>query len=141
MSKSISGLVINIATAVYLFAAGILCFLPKGNILKGFFGGPIYTGTASIFKDKDLVNVIAIILAVIAIAGAIFIIMRMLNIKVPALNLFMVILAIFWLVIVVLNIIAVFKTKDYGFWRAMLDIAANGLVLGGILASTEQFGG
>ena len=143
MNKGISGIVINIATAVYLIAAGILCFVTKGFLSNFKFArGPIYSAVTQIFDGK-FGQTLAVILAIIAIIGGILILLRMFGLKVPMVNLCMIILAVLWVLIIVLHdIIMPMRIKsDYGFWTFLLSIATNGLILGGILQSTEQFGG
>ena len=137
MNKGLTGIISSIATALYLVAAGVLCLLKRGIFNKG--NGPIYNGVTNIFGG-DFGHVLAIILGVIAIAGGIFLLLRMFGVSISIINLCMIILAVLWVVIIIFDIIYGFKS-NYGFWGFLLNIGANGLVLSGILASTEQFGG
>ena len=137
MNRSISGIVTSIATALYLLAAGVLCCF-KVNVFN-WGRGPIYNSVTSMFRGEFGV-VLAIILGIIAIAGGIFLLLRMFGVSISIINLCLVILAILWVVIIILDIIYGGRNKG-GFWYFLYSISVNGLVLGGILSSTEQFGG
>jgi hypothetical protein len=136
MNKSIGVFVLNIATALYLLATGILDI--SGG--RWFGGGEISTAVKSIFSG-DFAKIVTIILAIIAIVAGVLILLRLFEIAVPSAELILIILAIVWVVfIIIVDIAPLFKGKT-DFVDFLRDIGAHLMALGGIALATEKFGG
>jgi hypothetical protein len=136
MNKSIGVFVLNIATALYLLATGIIDI--SGG--RWFKGGEIRTAVNSIFRG-DAAKIVTIILAVIAIVAGVLILLRLFEIAVPSAELILIILAIVWIVFIILvDFSPLFKGK-LEFIDFLRNIGAHLMVLGGIALATERFGG
>jgi hypothetical protein len=139
MNKSIGVFVLNIATALYLLATGIIGF--SGKSIKTLLnGGEIRTAVTGIIKG-DFAEVLIIVLAIAAIAAAVFILLRLFGIEVPAAELVLIILLVVWVVFIILvDCIPLFNGK-YNFVDFLRSFGSHLMVLGGIALATERFGG
>ena len=140
MDKSIGNLVLNISVALYLFATGILGF--SGRTLLPSSNPEIRQAVSALFRG-DLAEILIVVLSIMAIAAGVFIILRLLNISIPLIDLLLVILAIVWVVfIVMIDIVAPLNARSKpAFISWLLGFSSHLMVLGGILLSTERFGG
>jgi hypothetical protein len=136
MNKSIGIVLLNIATALYLLATGIMGFSDRL-----FKSGEIRDAVKEVFGRGDVSSAVAIILSVCAIAAGAFILLRLFGVNIPITELLLVILMIVWLVFILLtDLVPLFKgSRDFvGFLRT---IASHLMVLGGMALATERFGG
>ncbi|AEF81092.1 hypothetical protein [Leadbettera azotonutricia] len=138
MNKSIGVFVLNIATALYLLATGIIGL--AGRSWKNIAGGEIRQAVEGIFKRGNLREILIVVLAIAAIAAAAFILLRLFGIEVAITELLLIILMIVWLVFIILiDIIPLFDGKN--FVDFLRSIGAHLMVLGGMALATEKFGG
>gem|GEM_PF-874580 len=140
MNKSIGNFVLIVSVALYLFATGILGF--SGRTFLPGSNSEIRQAITALFRG-DFAEVLIVILSVMAIAAGVFIILRLLNIEIPHINLLLIILAIVWVVfIVMIDIVAPLNARNKpAFIIWLLGFSSHLMVLGGILLSTERFGG
>jgi len=138
MNKSIGGVLLNIAVAVYLLATGILGLTGR----KFFPDGEIRRAVTSLFKG-DLAETLIVVLGVISIAAGAFILMKFFGIVIPVTELVLIILAVVWIVfILMIDIVYPLNhSKNVNFVDWMRTFGAHLMVLAGIILSTERFGG
>jgi hypothetical protein len=138
-SVSISGLPLNIAVAIYLFATGILGLTGR----KYFSDGEIRRAVESLSPKGNIAEMLIVILAILAIAAGVFVLLKLFSIHIPITELFLIILAIVWVVfIIMIDIVYPLnnqKTTNFVNW--MIGIGTHLMVLGGICMATERFGG
>jgi len=138
MNKSIGGVLLNIAVAVYLLATGILGLTGR----KFFPDGEIRKAVTSLFKG-DLAETLIVILGILAIAAGAFILMKFFGIVIPVTELVLIVLAVVWIVfIVMIDVVTPLNSKrDVNFVEWMRNFGAHLMVLAAIILSTERFGG
>jgi hypothetical protein len=143
MSRSIGIYVLNISVALYLFATGIMGFGKKASFAISNSDPEIRRAVTALNISGDFAEVLIVILSVLAIAAGLFILLKLFNIKIPQLDLLLVILAIVWIVfIIMIDVVGPInarKKPDFIPW--LLSFSSHFMVLGGILLSTEKFGG
>jgi hypothetical protein len=139
MNRSIGVFLLNVATALYLLATGIIGL--SGKSLKSLLsGGEIRTAVSGVIKG-DFAEVLIVILAICAIAAAVFILLRLFGISVPVTELVLVVLMIVWVVFIILvDCIPLFKGKA-NFVDFLRTFGSHLMVLGGMALATERFGG
>jgi hypothetical protein len=139
MNKSIGVLLLNISTALYLLATGIIGL--SGKSFKSLLnGGEIRTAVTGVIKG-DFAEVVIVILAICAIAAAVFILLRLFGTTVPVAELVLVILMIVWVVFIILvDFIPLSKGRG-NFVDFLRSFGAHLMVLAGISLATERFGG
>ena len=140
MNKSIGVFVLNIATALYLLATGIIGL--SGKSLKTLIdGGEIRKAVSGVFGRGNFTEALIVILAIAAIAAAVFILLRLFGIEIAIAELLLIVLAVVWIVFIILvDCIPLFNGK-YNFVDFLRSFGAHFMVLGGIALSTEKFGG
>jgi len=137
MNRSIGGILLNFAVAIYLLATGILGLSGK----KFFAEGEIRKAVTAIFKG-NFAEILIVILAVLAIAAGVFILIKFFGIDIPITELLLVILAVVWVVfIIMIDIVAPLSNKGTNFVDWLRSLGSHLMVLGGILLATERFGG
>ena len=138
MNRSIGGIVLNFAVAVYLIATGILGITGR----KFFPDGEIRRAVTALFKG-DFAEILIVILAVIAIAAGVFILLKFFGIDIPITELALIILAIVWVVfIIMIDVVYPIKdSKSCNFVDWLRTFGSHAMVLGGILLASERFGG
>jgi hypothetical protein len=135
MNKSIGLLILNISTALYLAATGIL-----GLSDKLFRGGEIRQAANAIFKG-NIANIFAIILSLCAIAAGVFILLRLFGARIAITELLLVILMVVWIIFIIwIDILPLLNGKG-NFVDFLRSIGAHLMVLGGMSLATERFGG
>jgi hypothetical protein len=135
MNKSIGFLILNISTALYLFAIGVLGFSDKI-----FGGGEIRQAANAIFRG-NVANICALILSVCAIAAGIFILLRFFGAEIAITELLLIILMIVWIIFIILIDIVPLTGGKSNFVDFLKSIGAHLMVLGGMALATEHFGG
>jgi hypothetical protein len=138
MNKSIGGFLLNIATALYLLATGILG-LSGTKFLKD--GGEIRKAVSGLFKSGDVTNVLTIILGICAIAAGAFILLKLFSIDVPVTELLLTILMLVWIVFIILVDFIPLSKGNFNFVDFLRSFGSHLMVLGGISLATERFGG
>ena len=137
MNRSIGFTILNFAVAIYLLATGILGLTGR----KWFPDGEIRRAVTAIFKG-NFAEILIVILAILAIAAGAFILLKFFGIVIPLTELLLVILAIVWVVFIIMIDIYYPLTKKGGnFVEWLRTFGSHLMVLGGIAASTERFGG
>jgi len=137
MNRSIGFVILNFAVALYLLATGILGLTGR----KFFPDGEIRRAVTAIFKG-DFAEILIVVLAILAIAAAAFILLKFFGIEIPMGEFALIILAIVWVVFIVLiDIYYPLNKKGGNFVDWLRNFGAHLMVLGGILTSTERFGG
>jgi hypothetical protein len=142
MNKGIGVLLMNLAVAGYLLAAGVLGLAEKS--LKTALNKPeIRQAVEALFKKGDFADVLVAIISVLAIAAAVFIIIRLFDVSFPSIELILIILGIVWLVfIIMIDIVAPIQSKkDTSFIDWLRVFCPHLMVFAGIALSTERFGG
>jgi hypothetical protein len=145
MNKSIGVFVLNLATALYLLATGIIGFAGKSwKNLWGVTGGEIRQAVSGVFGRGNFTEVLIVILAIAAIAAAVFILLRLFGVEIAITELLLVILMIVWIIFIILvDCIPLFDGKFGGdkFVGFLGSFGAHLMVLGGMALATERFGG
>ena len=137
MDKSIGGILLNFAVAIYLLATGILGLTGR----KYFPNGEIRRAVTSLFKG-NFAETLIIVLAILAIAAGAFILLKFFGISIPITELLLIILAIVWVVfILMIDIVYPINHKGNNFVDWMRNFASHLMVLAGITLATERFGG
>jgi len=137
MNKSIGGILLNFAVAIYLLATGILGLTGR----KFFPDGEIRRAVTSLFKG-DFAEIVIVVIAVLAIAAGAFILIKFFGIDIPITELLLVILAIVWIVFVIMiDVVYPVNHKGTNFVDWLRSLGAHLMVLAGILLATERFGG
>jgi hypothetical protein len=135
MNKSIGLVIINISTALYLIATGILGFSDRL-----FKDGEIRQATGAIFSG-NVAGICAVILSVCAVAAGAFILLRFFGAEIAITELLLVLLMIVWIIFVILiDIVPLINGKSV-FVNFLRSIGAHLLVLGGMSLATRRFGG
>ena len=130
--KGIGNLLLNIAVALYLFANGVLGFDKKGE----FFS------MANAIFERDLANVVAIVLSVFAIAAGVFLLLQLFKIEIGITDLILFIFVIVWVVFIVIIDIynPIFGKGKTDFLPYLVQLSAHLMVLGALVSSTKRFG-
>ena len=138
MNRSIGGIILNFAVAIYLIATGILGVTGR----KFFPDGEIRRAVTAIFKG-DFAEILIVILAVIAIAAGAFILLKFFGIDIPITELALIILAVVWVVFILLIDIVypINNSKGVNFVDWLRSFGSHAMALGGILLASERFGG
>jgi len=137
MDRSIGGIMLSFAVALYLLATGILGLTGR----KFFPDGEIRRAVTSLFKG-NFAETLIVILAVLAIAAGVFVLLKFFGMSIPITELLLVILAIVWVVfIIMIDIVYPLNGKGTNFVDWMRSFASHLMVLAGITLSTERFGG
>ena len=137
MNKSMGGILLNFAVAIYLLATGILGLTGR----KFFPDGEIRKAVTSLFKG-DLAELLIIVIAILAIAAGAFILIKFFGIDIPLMELLLVILAIVWIVfIIMIDIVFPLNHKGTNFVDWLRSLGSHLMVLAGIALATERFGG
>lgn len=137
MSKSIGFTIINFAVAIYLLATGILGLTGR----KWFPDGEIRRAVTAMFRG-DFAEILIVILSILAFAAGAFILLKFFGIVLPFSELILVILAIVWVVFIILiDIYYPLNKKGGNFVDWLRTFGSHLMVLGGITAATERFGG
>jgi len=137
MNKSIGGIVLNFAVAIYLLATGILGLTGR----KYFPDGEIRRAVTSLFKG-NIAETLIVILAILAIAAGAFILLKFFGIDVPITELLLVILAIVWVIfIIMIDVVYPINKGGVNFVDWLRSLGSHLMVLGGIAMATEAFGG
>jgi hypothetical protein len=135
MNKSIGIVILNISTALYLIATGILGFSDRL-----FKGGEIRQAANALFSG-NIAGVCALILSVCAVAAGAFILLRFFGAGIEITELLLIILMIVWIVFIILiDIAPLFKGRS-NFVDFLRSIGSHLMVLGGMALATEHFGG
>ena len=137
MNKSMGGILLNFAVAIYLVATGILGLTGR----KFFPDGEIRRAVTSLFKG-DFAEILIVVIAVLAIAAGAFILIKFFGIDIPITELLLVILAIVWIVfIIMIDIVYPINHKGTNFVDWLRSLGSHLMVLAGIALATEKFGG
>jgi hypothetical protein len=139
MNKSIGVLLLNISTALYLLATGIIGLSGK-NFKSLLNGGEIRTAVTGVIKG-DFAEAVIVILAICAIAAAVFILLRLFGIEIPVAELILVVLMIVWVAFIILVDFIPLSKGKFNFVDFLRSIGSHLMVLGGIALATERFGG
>jgi hypothetical protein len=137
MNKSIGLIILNISTALYLFALGVMG-LPSR--LSGFAGGEIRQAALAIFSG-NLAEICAVALSVCAIAAGVFILLRLFGAGIAVTELLLVILMILWIVFIAISDILPLVRGNSGFVEFLKALASHLMVLGGMALATNRFSG
>jgi hypothetical protein len=135
MNKSFGLVILNISTALYLIATGIL-----GISNKLFKGGEIRQAAYAIFRG-NAAEICAVILSVCAIAAGAFILLRFFGAEIAVTELLLIILMIVWIIFIILVDLVPLVTGKFNFVDFLRSIGAHLMVLGGMALATEHFGG
>jgi hypothetical protein len=134
MNKSLGLVILNISTALYLIATGILGFSGR------FSGGEIRQAAHAIFSGREA-EACAVILSVCAVAAGVFVLLRFFGIKIAITELLLVILMIVWIIFIILFDIVPLINGKFNFVDFLRSIGAHLMVLGGVALATKHFGG
>jgi hypothetical protein len=135
MNKSIGLVILNISTALYLIATGILGFSDRL-----FTGGEIRQAANAIFKG-NIADACAVILSVCAVAAGAFILLRFFGAGIGITELLLVILMIVWIIFILLFDIVPLVNGKTNFVDFLRSTGGHLMVLGGMALATEHFGG
>jgi hypothetical protein len=135
MNKSIGLIILNISTALYLFATGVLGFSDR---LLG--GGEIRQAINAIFSG-NIANILALVLSVCAIAAGVFILLRFFGATIAITELLLTILMIVWIIFIILIDIVPLIGGRFNVVDFLRNIGSHLMVLGGMALVTERFGG
>jgi hypothetical protein len=135
MNKSIGLVILNISTALYLIATGILGFSDRL-----FKGGEIRQAANAIFSG-NVAGACAIILSVCAVAAGAFILLRFFGAEIGITELLLVILMIVWIIFILFFDIVPLVKGQANFVDFLRSIGGHLMVLGGMALATERFGG
>jgi hypothetical protein len=124
-------MILNISTALYLFASGVL----------GFSGGGEIRQAVNVIFSGNVANICTLILSVCAIAAGIFILLRFFGIDIAITELLLGILMILWIVFIILIDIVPIFGGGFNFVGFLTRIAPHLMVLGSMALATERFGG
>ena len=136
MNRSIGGIVLNFAVAIYLLATGILGLTGR----KFFPDGEIRRAVTSLFKG-DFAEILIVVLAILAMAAGVFILLKFFGIEIPMTEMILIILAIVWVVFIFMIDIVYALDKKPNFVEWLRSLGSHLMVLGGIAMATERFGG
>ena len=137
MNRSIGHVVLNFAVAIYLLATGILGLTGR----KFFPDGEIRRAVTSLFRG-DFAELLIVILAILAIAAGAFILMKFFGIVIPLTEMLLLVLAIVWVVfIIMIDVVYPLNGKGTNFVDWLRSLGSHLMALGGILLTTERFGG
>ena len=138
MNKSIGGILLNFAVAIYLLATGILGLTGR----KFFPDGEIRRAVTSLFKG-DFAEILIVILGIFAIAAGAFILIKFLGVSIPMTELLLIVLAIVWVVFIIMIdvVYPLNHQRNANFVDWLRSIGSHLMVLGGIMLATERFGG
>ena len=137
MNRSIGGILLNFAVAIYLLATGILGLTGR----KFFPDGEIRRAVTSLFRG-NFAEILIVILAILAIAAGAFILLKFFGINIPITELLLIVLAIVWVVfIIMIDIVYPINGKGTNFVDWLRNLGAHIMALAGILLATERFGG
>jgi hypothetical protein len=129
MNRSIGLVVLNISTALYLAATGIMGFSKRGEL---------YTAANQIF-DGNLANIFAIVLSVCAVAAGVFILLRLFGTEIAITEILLVVLMIVWIVFILLIDIIPLINGKFNFVDFLRNSGAHLMVLGGMALATARF--
>jgi hypothetical protein len=135
MNKSIGLVILNISTALYLIATGILGFSDKL-----FKSGEIRQAANAIFRG-NVADACAVILSVCAVAAGAFILLRFFGAEIGITELLLVILMIVWIIFILLIDIVPLANGKSNFVDFLRSTGSHLMVLGGMALATEHFGG
>jgi hypothetical protein len=135
MNRSIGLVILNISTALYLIATGIM-----GVSDRLFTGGEIRQAANALFRG-NVAEVCAIILSVCAIAAGAFILLRFFGAGIGLTELLLIILMIVWIIFIILIDIVPLINGKANFVDFLRSIGSHLMVLGGMALATEYFGG
>jgi hypothetical protein len=135
MNKSLGLVILNISTALYLIATGILGFSDR------FFKGGEIRQAANAILRGNATEVCAVILSVCAVAAGVFILLRFLGVEIAITELLLVVLMIVWIIFIILIDIVPLINGKFNFVDFLRSIGAHLMVLGGMALATERFGG
>ena len=128
MSKSklaISGILLQLAVALFLIVSGILTVQLDGGFFgklqAGFAGNEIASAVHSLFKG-DLANILIIVLGICELIAGVFLFLNFFMNTGKLTNTFVFIILIVWIVVIVL-----------------VDVIGNGGLLGGAFGSLGAF--
>jgi hypothetical protein len=138
MNRSIGGILLNFAVAIYLLATGILGLTGR----KFFPDGEIRKAVTALFKG-DFAELLIVILGIFAIAAGAFILIRFFGIDIPLTELLLIILAIVWVVfIIMIDVIRPLNSRGgTNFVDWLRSLGSHLMALAGILLVSERFGG
>jgi fatty acid desaturase len=133
MNKSIGLVILNVSTALYLIATGILGFsgLSKDSEIRQ---------AANAIFSGNVAEVCTVILSVCAVAAGAFILLRFFGAGIGITELLLVILMIVWITFIILiDILPLINGKD-NFVDFLRSIGSHLMVLGGMALATKHFG-
>jgi hypothetical protein len=134
MKKSIGILIINISTALYLIATGILGFSDRL-----FRSGEIRRAASALFRGNTAA-VCTVVLSVCAVAAGAFILMRFFGAEIAVTELLLIILMILWIIFIILIDIVPLVNGRSDFVDFLRNIGSHLMVLGGMSLATRRFG-
>jgi hypothetical protein len=138
MNRSIGFFLLNISTALYLFATGIL-----GLYGPRFFkdSGEIHKAVTGVFGPGDFSNILIVVLGICAIAAGVFILLKLFSLNLAIIELILCILMIIWVIFIFLaDIIPLFR-NSWNIVDFLRSIGSHIMILGGIALVSEHFGG
>jgi len=134
--KSKGLLLLNLAVALYLFAAGVMGILKETE-------NEIGSAVSEIFKGGGSVpEVLIIVLSVVAIAAGIFLILKVFGISISNTEMLLIILAVVWLIFILMIDVIYPLSSDHKppFLPWLQQIGSHAMVLAAILMGTSKFG-
>lgn len=135
MNRSIGSLILYIATALYLLAAGVIGLVVSEN------GGEFYTMVSGIFGRGEFSSVLAIIFSVAAAVAGVLLLLQLFGVQFGIIEIILIAFSILWILfIVVLDIIIPLKDQPE-FWGWLRTTAVHLVILGAIASGTSAFGG
>jgi hypothetical protein len=135
MSKNIGLVILNISTALYLIATGILGFSDRL-----FKGGEIRQAAHAIFRG-NVADICAVVLSLCAIAAGAFILLRFFGAEIAITELLLIVLMIVWILFILLIDILPLANGKSHFVDFLRSAGSHLMVLGGMALATEHFGG
>jgi hypothetical protein len=135
MNKSIGLVILNISTALYLIATGIL-----GVSSRLFKSGEIRQAASALFRG-DAANIFAVVLSVCAIAAGAFILLRFFGAEIAVTELLLLVLMIVWILFIILIDVLPLVKGNSNFVDFLRSIGSHLMVLGGMALATGRLGG
>ena len=125
-------LLLNIATALYLFANGIMA-------ISNDRGGELVRFVDTIFGRDDFSNSFLIYISISAFAIGIFLLLLLFKIEIPILDTGLLFYAIGWVSFIVVNDIIYPISNKVIFFVSLKDLAIHLMVLGTFFTAIKRF--
>jgi hypothetical protein len=126
-------LLLNIATALYLFANAIMA-------INNDRGGELVRFVDTIFSRGDFSNRFLIFISISAFAVGIFLLLPLFKIEIPILDTGLLFYVIGWVSFIVVNDIIYPISNKVSFFTSLKDLAIHLMVLGTFFTAIKRFG-